>query len=214
MANRISDSDLKRPDLNTLKNLADFSVATLYEATSKQGAMDPSIRPVFRGLHLCGPAVTVQTIPGDNLSVHRALSVLSAGDVLVVSCGGCVTTSIWGEIMTVAALQRRAVGLVTDGAVRDTKQIIAKGFPVFARGVTVAASSKQHNGSINAPVLCGGVLVRPGDIIIGDDDGLVVIPSNQVESAIQAARQREEREREIIQMIEQGKTTIEIYGFH
>lgn len=206
-------TDFKGPTQGMLATVGSYPVATLYEAAGKRGAMDPSIKPIARGMRICGPAVTVQTVPGDNLTVHVALGLLGEGDVLVVSCGDCVASGIWGEIMTVAAMLRQAAGLVTDGAVRDTREIASKGFPVFAKGVTVRASTKHHVGLVNQPVLCGGVSVTPGDIVVGDDDGVVILPVDDVPATVDAARQREEREKKIIQMLEQGKTTLELYGF-
>ena len=196
-----------------MAGVGSFSVATLYEAAGRRGAMDSCVKPIARGMRVCGLAVTVQTVPGDNLTVHAALSLLAEGDVLVVGCGGSIGAGIWGEIMTVAAMSRQAAGLVTDGAVRDTMEISSKGFPVFAKGVTVRSSTKQHVGLVNHPVLCGHVWVRPGDIVVGDDDGVVVLPGDEAEAIIESARQRQKREETITQMLEEGKTTLELYGF-
>jgi 4-hydroxy-4-methyl-2-oxoglutarate aldolase len=209
----VEGTDLKKPSSELLARVGSFSVATLYEAAGKRGAMDSYVKPIATGMRVYGPAVTVQTVPGDNLTVHMALSLLTKGDVLVVSSGDCVTAGIWGEIMTVAAMLRQAAGLVTDGAVRDTTEIASKGFPVFAKGVTVKASTKQHVGLVNHPVLCGSVWVTPGDIVVGDDDGVVVLPGDEAEAIIDAARRRGEREETIMQMLKQGKTTVELYGF-
>jgi 4-hydroxy-4-methyl-2-oxoglutarate aldolase len=209
----VEGGDLKKNRSELLARVDYFSVATLYEAAGKRGAMDPYIKPIASGMRVCGPAVTVQTVPGDNLTLHMALRLLSEGEVLLVSTGGSMTAGIWGEVMTVAAMLREAAGLVTDGAVRDTMEIASKGFPVFAKGVTVKASTKQHVGLINHPVLCAGVWVTPGDIVVGDEDGVVVLPRSEVETILSAAQRREEAEEEIMQGIRQGKSTVELLGF-
>lgn len=187
-----------------------FPAATLYEANAQSGMMDPRIHAVYGGAHVCGRALTVRCQVGDNLMIHKAVTVARPGDVLVVCIGNDVESGAWGEILTTAAIARGIVGLVIDGAVRDIDAVERRGFPVFARGAAVGATMKRNRGLVNHPVVCGNVLVRPGDLIVGDVDGVVVIAREQCTATLDAAEARESKEAVLMQKLEAGKTTLEL----
>ena len=173
------------PDVVT--TLVSFGSATLYEAQGQAGALDPVLKPLDPAARLAGPALTVDAVPGDSLVIHLAVTKAKPGDVLVVGARGETETGLWGDILTVAAQQRGIAGLVVDGAVRDADAIVETGFPVFSRGIFIRAARKNQPGKVNAPIRCGGVHIEPGDIIVGDRDGLVVIPRRKLDQTLEAA---------------------------
>jgi 4-hydroxy-4-methyl-2-oxoglutarate aldolase len=189
-----------------------FSAATLLEANGRRGMMDPRIRGVYRSARLCGRAITVACHVGDNLMVHKAVTVADPGDILVVSIGNDVESGAWGEILTVAAIARGVAGLVIDGGVRDVEAIERRGFPVFARGIAVGATMKKNRGTINHPIVCGNVAVRPGDLVAADIDGIVVIQREVCDEVLDAAQARDEREAVMMKQLEAGTTTLEVLG--
>ena len=158
-----------------VRTLSTFDAATLFEAAGQKGMIDPAIRPAWPGASLCGPVVTVLCPPGDNLMLHHAVTLAQPGDVLVASIHNFVLAGAWGEILTVAAQARGIAGLVIDGAVRDTGAIAPRGFPIFSRGLAIGSCTKERFGKINEPLIVGGILVRPGDIVVADVDGVVII---------------------------------------
>ncbi|MCS7094451.1 MAG: 4-carboxy-4-hydroxy-2-oxoadipate aldolase/oxaloacetate decarboxylase [Thaumarchaeota archaeon] len=192
----------------------DLGASTVYESISKEYrcVMDPEIKPIAQDVKLVGPALTVNSYPADNVTVHRAMALAKPGDVIVIAASGLLGV-MWGGLMSYQAKRQGIAGVVVDGSVRDVAEIRRMGFPVFARHVSPIGSSKMHPGSINVPVICGGVLVKPGDVIVGDDDGVVVVPREIAAEVLQRAKQREERERESRRLYDQGKTSYEIYGF-
>jgi 4-hydroxy-4-methyl-2-oxoglutarate aldolase len=189
------------------------AAATVYEAASKAGAMDHLIRPVTPGLKLCGRAITVCCQPGDNLTLHAAIAMAKPGDVIVADVGGYLEAGHWGEIMTVAAQAKKIAGLVTNGAVRDIEPNTRRGFPIFAAGVCMKGTVKESPGYINHPILCGGAHVAPGDLVLGDDDGVVVIAHARAEEILAASIAREEKEADVMKRLEQGELTLDLLGF-
>jgi 4-hydroxy-4-methyl-2-oxoglutarate aldolase len=155
----------------------------------------------------------VQCRPGDNLAIHRAIYMAEPGDVLVVAVDGHTEAGLWGEIMTVAAIERGIKGLVTDGAVRDVEAINRLGFPVFARGVCMRGTRKDDLGTVAQPISIGGVAVSPGDVVIGDSDGIVVVPQRRAAEVCDLSRLRQEKEETIKRRLREGKSTLELYGF-
>jgi len=165
-------------------------------------------------MRLWGPAVTVRCAPGQNLAIHEALSLAGAGDVIIVDAGGGYEYGYWGEILTVAAQARSLDGLVIDGGVRDGDRIIERGFPVFARRRCIRGTGKAHSsGTINRPIRIGEVDIEPGDLVVGDGDGVVIVPSSQVDTIVAAGRTREDDEARIMQRLQSGESTVEVYGF-
>jgi 4-hydroxy-4-methyl-2-oxoglutarate aldolase len=191
---------------------ADFDPATLYEAAGRKGMVDPGIRPAWHGAKVCGPALTVDCPPGDNLMLHVAVSRAQPGAVIVTTVGSYLLAGAWGEILTEAARARGVAGLVIDGAVRDIDAIEALRFPVFSRGLAIGACSKERPGTVDAPIQFGGLTVGSGDLVFGNADGIVIVARDRIEEVYQAALSRRTRESEIISKLRQGRTTMELLG--
>lgn len=192
--------------------LREFDAATLYEAAGQTGMVDPAIRPAWPGAALCGPAATVRCPPGDNLALHQAVAAAQPGVVLVASVGGYRMAGAWGEVLTLAAQARGIAGLVIDGAVRDIDAIAERRFPVFSRGLAIGACTKERRGALNIPLLFGGLMVRPGDVVAGNSDGLVVIEQDKAEEVSRAAVERRRRELTLFEELSKGRTTLELLG--
>jgi 4-hydroxy-4-methyl-2-oxoglutarate aldolase len=193
-----------------IRQLSEFDAATLYEAAGQRGMVDPAIRPMWNGAHVCGPAITVSCPARDNLMLHHAVALAPPGSVLVANAERYQYAGAWGEVLSVAAQARGIAGLVIDGAVRDIEAITVRRFPVFSRGLAIGACKKEQIGTLNEPIDLGGVTVRSGDMVVGAGDGVVILDSQTIEQVLQAAVARRERESEIFRQLSQGKTTIEI----
>ncbi|WP_041528091.1 4-carboxy-4-hydroxy-2-oxoadipate aldolase/oxaloacetate decarboxylase [Paracoccus aminophilus] len=193
-----------------LDSLCQFGSATIHEAQGQTGALNSAIKPIDPVLKLAGRALTVDARPGDNLVIHYALSKAQPGDVLVVDAKAFVDAGPWGDILTLAAQKAGIAGLVIDGAVRDAEAIIEMGFPVFSRGLSIKGTNKYQPGRVNVPVVCGGVLVNPGDIVVGDRDGVVAIPADRLDAVMAASKQRVAAEDDYRDQINAGRSTIEL----
>lgn len=189
--------------------------ATVHEAGGRVGALPPAIKPVHPFMKLCGPAVTVHSPGGDNLWIHRALYVARPGDVLVVYANEVHDYGYWGEIMSTAAQVRGLGGLVIAGGVRDIDLLERIGFPVFATGLCIRGTGKDHlaRGWVNHPVLMGDITVHAGDLVLGDRDGVVVIGRERAAEVVRAAEQREAKEADVLKRIAAGERTLEVYNF-
>jgi len=205
--------DIERVPKDLVEAMKTLPTATIHEAYGGKGAVSHYIKPIRTGMKLCGPVITIKTRPGDNLIVHKAIYVAKPGDVLLVDTSSFVEAGFWGEIMTEAAQQRGITGLVTDGAVRDTDKIAEMGFPVFSQGISIKGTTKACLGTINHSITFEGVEVEPGDLIVGDSDGVVVVARRDVPDILEEAKKREEKEKGIIPELRQGKTTLDLYGF-
>lgn len=190
------------------------STATAHEAGGKIGVMPPAIKPVHPQFRVCGPAVTVHSPPGDNLWLHYAIYAAQPGDVLVVHCSGRYDHGYWGEVMSTAAKARHLGGLVIDGCVRDKALLAEVGLPVFARGLCVRGTGKDKAaiGWINAPTQFDDLVVHPGDLVLGDGDGVVVVSQARAAEVIAASEQRDADELAICERLMAGETTLDIYG--
>jgi 4-hydroxy-4-methyl-2-oxoglutarate aldolase len=197
---------------DSFERFADFDPATLYEASGRTGMVDPAIRPAWRGARVCGPAVTVECPPGDNLMLHVGVAHARPGVVIVAAVGGYLQAGAWGEILTEAARARGLAGLVIDGAVRDIDAIEASGFPVFSRGLAIGSCTKERRGKLDVPIQFGGAPVRPGDLVFGNADGLVIVEHDRIDAVYQAAAGRRRKELEIITKLREGCTTMELLG--
>lgn len=198
----------------TIKKLEPVAeAALLHEALGKRGAMNHDMRPAFAGAKVLGRALTIRSAPGDNLMLHLALSIAQPGDVLVVTADGFLEAGIWGEIATVAAQVRGVRGLVTDGAVRDTEMIAQMGFPIFSRGLSIKGTTKRQKGDLNKPIVVAGALVHPGDYVVGDADGVVVVPAGEVDAATAKANEIREREAGVMARLKKGELTLDLLNF-
>jgi 4-hydroxy-4-methyl-2-oxoglutarate aldolase len=189
--------------------------ATLHEAQARQGDLPAAIRALIPGARIAASAFTVQTRPGHNLLLHRAVAAAPPGSVLVVATGGAEghDWGYWGDILTRAAQHRRLTGLVIDGCVRDLDAIEAAGFPVFARGTAIRGTGKSGEGTIGGPVVLGHALIHAGDLIVGDRDGVVAVAADRVAEVMAAAKARTLKETAILSAIGEGRTTLELYGW-
>jgi len=190
--------------------LGQVSTATLHEVMDKRNTLLPIIQPLWRRLSLCGPAFTVQARPGDNLATHWGVAAAPAGSVLVISHEGDNECGGWGEILSVAALARGLRGLLTDGAVRDTEACRRLGFPIFSQGISIKGTTKSYAGDVNVPIVCAGALVHPGDYIVADEDGVVVVPREEAGEILEKAHQRDQREAEIMEQLRAGVLTVDL----
>jgi RraA family protein len=184
----------RKVDEATVRRFRELPVANVSDVMSRMSAGGPRLRPLHAGGVLAGPALTVKTRPGDNLMVHKALKVAEPGDVIVVDAGGDLNNAIVGELMLSHAIQIGLAGMVINGAVRDSAWIRAHDFPVFAAGVTHRGPYKDGPGEINVPIALDGMVIEPGDLVIGDDDGLLCVPFDDTESLYEAARTKRETE--------------------
>jgi RraA family protein len=178
----------KRPDAKLVAELAQMVTPHLSDSMERLHAAGPQLRPMHKEGKLAGPAYTVKTAAGDNLLVHKAIDTARRGDVIVVDAGGFLDNAIIGELMMSRARQRGVAGLVIWGAIRDSAEIGAGSYPVFAAGVTHRGPYKNGPGEINVPVVIGGMAVNPGDIIVGDADGLIAIPLEQADRILASAK--------------------------
>jgi 4-hydroxy-4-methyl-2-oxoglutarate aldolase len=196
----------------TLHALRQLGAATIYEAQGAQGALDSGIKPIAPGMRLAGPALTVDTRPADNLMLHYAMLKARPGDVLVVDAKGFLEAGVWGDVFTEQAQRIGLAGLVIHGAVRDAAAMTEAGFPVFSRGLSIKGTGKHQPGRLNVTVTIGDVGIDPGDIIVGDQDGVVVVRRHEVDAVLLKSRQREEKEAQFRQQIRDGATTVELLG--
>jgi 4-hydroxy-4-methyl-2-oxoglutarate aldolase len=206
---------IERVDPGLIARARALPSATVHEAGGRVGALPPAIKPVHPSMKLCGPAVTVHSPGGDNLWIHRALYVARPGDVLVVYANEVHDYGYWGEIMSTAAQVRGLGGLVIAGGVRDIDLLERIGFPVFATGLCIRGTGKDHlaRGWVNHPVLLGDITVHAGDLVLGDRDGVVVIGRERAAGVVQAAEQREAKEADVLKRIAAGERTLELYNF-
>ena len=192
-----------------------LGAATLHEAAGRIGALPSAIKPVSPAMTLCGPAFTVQCPPFSNLQIHHALYLAAPGDILVVHVSGGVEAGYWGDVLNAAAKARKLGGLVIDGGVRDTAGLAADDFPVFSNGVSIQGTGKDKQAVawLQEPLRMGAVTIAPGDLVMGDRDGVVVLHASKVEETVAAAKAREADEIRKIEAIRNGARTLDLYGF-
>ncbi|AOJ40314.1 dimethylmenaquinone methyltransferase [Burkholderia lata] len=189
-----------------------LGTSTLHEASGlAASAVDPAIRTVWQGASIAGPAYPLECSPGDNLSIHIAMEQVPRGSVLVVSTSGFVS-GYWGEVLTVAAEAAGVVGLVIDGGVRDIAALINRKFPVFTRGICMRGTVKASAPSVGQPISLAGTSVAPGDLVVADDDGVLVIPAAHVEETLAQGQIRADKEAKMMDALREGHSTLELMG--
>ena len=187
-----------------IQAFADIPVANVSDCMTRMTAGGARLRPMHRGGKLAGPALTVKSRPGDNLMIHKALTMAQPGDVIVVDAGGDLTNSLFGELMVNTAIQRRVAGVVLNGAVRDADVIAQLDFPLYAAGITHRGPYKDGPGEINVPIAIDGMVIEPGDLILGDADGLLCVPFDDVEAVLEASRRKVKLEEQMMADIKAG----------
>lgn len=201
---------IKRCDKKILAGLKKVPTTITSDVMGRGNMMHSSIKPLKSPVHVAGSAVTVECTEGNNLLVHQALYIAQPGDVLVIDGKGHTERSIWGGVQTFVAKQRRFAAVVVDGTVRDTGEIRKSGVPVFCKGATPAGPLKETSGNVNVPISCGGMKVNPGDIIIADDDGVVVVPLAQAKEVLKKSQERLKVEKKWMAGIKKGKSTLDV----
>lgn len=186
-----------------------FGTGVISDCMGRFGGMDGGIIRIA-GTVVAGPATTVQVVAGENGTIHRRLGTAQEGSVLVVAAGGSLERAVWGEVLASAARSRRIAGVVIDGAVRDVDRIREIGLPTFARGTCPSGPHKGWPGRVDEPIACGGVVVRPGDIVVGDGDGVVVIPTERADTVFELAAERQQLEKAWLDRIAHGDSTLDI----
>jgi len=204
--------NIPRPDARAVKLLGELGVATIHESQGRTGAMLPYMRPMYSSARVSGPAVTVLCQPGDNLMVHASIEVCKPGDVLVVVTTSDSTDGMFGDLLGTSCQAHGVAGLVIDAGVRDTADLTQMNFPVWAKAVSPQGTVKASPGSVNVPVVCAGVIVNPGDVIIGDADGVVVVPRASAAEVAKASEQRIAKEVKTREHLAKGELGIDFYG--
>lgn len=209
-------ADFARLPADVVAAAAQLPTATLHEAGGRIGALPSAIKPVDAAMRCAGSALTVHSPPGDNLWIHRALEVSRPGDVLVVFTQGGYEYGYWGEIMSTMAQVRGLGGLVIDGGVRDGVLLAEMGFPVFSRELCIRGTGKDFGatGWIGHSVLINDIAVHAGDLVVGDRDGVVVVPQGRAAEVVAAGQRREAHEAAILERLRKGESTMTVYGFH
>lgn len=205
-------TDPPRADIEDAKKLGGYGVATVHEALGRVGYLGPEFRPAWSGAQIGGTAVTVLCWPGDNLMIHVAVEQCRPGDVLVVATNSPSTDGMFGELFATALAHRGVRGAILACGVRDVADLRQMGFPVWSRAVSAQGTVKATGGSVNVPVVIGGQVIHPGDVVLGDDDGVTVVPRADVPRALTASQARLEKEAAARAAFQQGQLGLDRYG--
>lgn len=203
--------NFERADPELIAQFRELAPANISDVQGRQNTFDARIKPIYTPMEpLCGPAFTVKARPGDNLLATKAIHMAQPGDVIVISGSYDTSLTVWGGVMSAMARKKGIAGIITDGVVRDVAETRESGLPVFSIGLTPTGPTKESGGQINMPISCGGVLVSPGDIIVGDEDGAVVVQREEAEAVLARTRDRMAQEQQWFEAIARGETILDV----
>jgi 4-hydroxy-4-methyl-2-oxoglutarate aldolase len=208
----IAMRNIERPTAEQLQRLGQFGVATIHEAQGRTGLLAPYMRPIYPGAKAVGSALTVLAHPGDNIMMHVAADLCQPGDVIVVALSSANTDAMLGDLLATSFRAHGGVGVVIDAGCRDVGELTAMKFPVWSKAISAKGAVKATIGSVNLPVVCAGTVVHPGDAVVSDDDGVVIVPRADIEKVIAASQQREGREAKVRMRLAAGELGLDIYS--
>jgi 4-hydroxy-4-methyl-2-oxoglutarate aldolase len=208
----IAVKHVTRADAASVAELAKYGVATVHEAMGRVGLLDTYMRPIYPGAKACGPAVTIYAHPGDNWMLHVAAEMLKPGDVAVLGTSSANTDGMFGDLLATSFRARGALGLIIDAGCRDAAELRAMGFPVWSKAIHAKGTVKATIGSVNTPIICAGALVHPGDVVVADDDGVVIVPKMHAAKVAAAAAAREAKEAGTRKRLASGELGLDVYG--
>lgn len=204
--------NIERPDADLVRKLGEFGVATVHEAQGRTGLMLPYMRPIYPSARIASPAVTVFCHAGDNLMIHAAIEMCKPGDVIVVTTQSESSDGMFGELLATSFRAHGIAGLVIDAGVRDVADLTTMQFPVFSKAISSQGTVKETAGSVNIDVVCAGAIVHPGDVIVADVDGVVVVPRRDAAEVVRLSEERLAKESKNRELLRSGKLGLDMYG--